>query len=381
MAIALAEAEARLRPGRSDGGSRASNPKSPGWLDGANRRRPLSRCSSEDSPGLCAGHARQRAGAESGRGGGRGDHRRPPWSQQPFPYQAMSSPGCASRTPRCPYRRRRASTRCWRRKLFAACRSSPNRSDGGAARALAGPRRAAAAPPAATRPSNRPSCGRPTLLPAPGWRRRHGGDPGGRDDDGAAAMQPGEGLPPASPSPPSVLTRPTSPTRSSGLGRRDRLCDAGRTRPPILLALVSSRLRTASISRPVAMVAHREGRGLASPARPGQLARRQGQSPAVHIAYEDALAYARWLGRDPPTEAEWNIRGAAADGARAMGDARRARRSPRQYLAGLLPLRNSGRRRLQARPRRSAATPPTATALRHGGQCLAVDERRLASRP
>ena len=29
------------------------------------------------------------------------------------------------------------------------------------------------------------------------------------------------------------------------------------------------------------------------------------QSPVVHIAYEDALAYAQWKGHDLPTEAEW----------------------------------------------------------------------------
>ena len=50
-----------------------------------------------------------------------------------------------------------------------------------------------------------------------------------------------------------------------------------------------------------------QGANWRQPAGPGSSIAGKAHHPVVHVAYEDALAYARWRGRSLPTEAQWEL--------------------------------------------------------------------------
>ena len=112
------------------------------------------------------------------------------------------------------------------------------------------------------------------------------------------------------------------------LRRRDRLRDARRARARPQSARRSRRRserpRLGRLSSsPAKLGARHDASGGstqraptgAQPEGPGSTIAGRENHPVVHVAYEDALAYARWLGRELPTEAQWEFaaRGGRAD--------------------------------------------------------------------
>lgn len=65
----------------------------------------------------------------------------------------------------------------------------------------------------------------------------------------------------------------------------------------------------------------------------------RGSEPVVQIAYADALAYAKWAGKDLPTETQWEY--AARGGQRALPEPRDGKGKPKaNFYQGVFPVKN-----------------------------------------
>ncbi len=123
-----------------------------------------------------------------------------------------------------------------------------------------------------------------------------------------------------------VAERPLDARQYPGLSARERAPGSLVFRRPA---------RDAERTDPARWWVWTPGASWRSPDGPGSDLQGRANHPVVHIAFEDAMAYARWAGQDLPTEAEWEYaaRGGLVDADYTWGHDRHARDAQGRPLA------------------------------------------------